>query len=57
MAPVSPITAVNNPCAFVITLLVSTYSAIPVALPCKILKRKLIGCDANIILLFVLATP
>ena len=43
MAPVSPMTAVNKPCALVMTLLVSTYSVTPVELPCKILNRRLMG--------------
>ena len=53
----SPITAVNKPCALVFTFLISTYSGIPVALPCRILNFKLMSCDAIITLLLVLATP
>ena len=33
MASTSPITAVNNPCALVVTFLVSVYSAAPKAVP------------------------
>ena len=33
IVPVSPITAVNKPCALVFTFLISIYSGIPVALP------------------------
>ena len=29
MVPVSPITSVNNPCALVLTFLISTYSGMP----------------------------
>ena len=57
IAPVSPITAVNKPCAFVMTLLVSVYSNVPVALPCRILNLIVMACDDSITLLFVLATP
>ena len=57
IAPVSPITAVNKPCAFVMTLLVSVYSAEPVALPCRILNFMEMGCEATTKLLVVLATP
>ena len=57
IAPVSPITAVNKPCALVATLLVSVYSAVPIALPCRILNLMVIACDASITLLLVLATP
>ena len=53
----SPMTTANKPCTLVVTFLVSEYSTVPVALPCKILSRKLIGCDAKITLLLVLATP
>ena len=57
VASTSPITTANNPWALVVTFRVSVYSTLPVALPCKILKRKLICCDASITLLLVLATP
>ncbi len=57
IAPVSPITAVNKPCALVVTFLISVYSAVPMALPFRILNFMVMSCDASIILLFVLATP
>ena len=57
LASASPMTTANNPCALVVTFLISEYSIEPVALPCKILKRKLICCEASITLLLVRATP
>ena len=57
LASASPMTIANKPCTLVVTFLISEYSTVPDALPCKILSRKLIGCDANITLFVVLATP
>ena len=57
IAPVSPITAVNKPCEFVFTLLVSVYSEVALAIPCIILNLIEIVWEASISLLFDLATP
>ena len=57
IAPVSPMTAVNNPCALVVTFFISVYSAVAVELPCRILNFMVMACDASITLLLVLATP
>ena len=44
MAPASPITTVNKPCALVVTILVSVYSGKkPVELPCSIVNLIEIG--------------
>ena len=53
----SPITAVNKPCALVVTFRTSMYSDEPLADTFKILNFKVMSCDAITVLFVVLATP